>query len=117
MSSKSKQKGDRFEREINEMFKRHGFDSKKVPLSGATWLKGDLITKIHGKTKTIECKVRAKGFKQIYEYLEGNDFVVAKSDRSVPLIITRLNTDFFNLIKGAENGCNEQLSSTEEESN
>jgi hypothetical protein len=71
----------------------------------------------HGKTKTIECKVRAKGFKQIYEYLEGNDFVVAKSDRNVPLIITRLNTDFFNLIKGAENGCNKQLSSTEEESN
>tara|TARA_R100000900_G_scaffold54986_1_gene44444 strand:+ start:334 stop:687 length:354 start_codon:yes stop_codon:yes gene_type:complete len=117
MSSKSKQKGDRFEREINEMFKRHGFDSKKVPLSGATWLKGDLITTINGKPKTIECKVRARGFKQIYEYLEGNDFVVAKSDRNIPLIITRLNTDFLNLLKGKEDGCNQQLSTVKEESN
>ena len=107
MSSKSKQKGDRFEREINEMFKRHGFDSKKVPLSGATWLKGDLITTINGKPKTIECKVRARGFKQIYEYLEGN----------IPLIITRLNTDFLNLLKGKEDGCNQQLSTVKEESN
>jgi len=37
-----------------------------------------------------ECKVRKNGFKQLYEWLEGRDFLVVKADRRPALVILPL---------------------------
>tara|TARA_R110002167_G_scaffold55161_1_gene156942 strand:+ start:4811 stop:5125 length:315 start_codon:yes stop_codon:yes gene_type:complete len=102
MTSKSKLKGSRFERETNEIFNNAGFISKKIPLSGATWLKGDLLTTINKETLTVECKVRKSGFKQQYQWLESNDLLVCKEDRNEPIVILKLSK-FIEILKGCLN--------------
>lgn len=83
-------KGTRVEREIAKKL-----GAKRVPLSGASTIKGDLIHPILG---TGEVKARANGFKQIYSWLEGRDFLIIKSDFKEPLIILRAK-DMLRLIK------------------
>jgi hypothetical protein len=71
-------KGSSFEREIVNKHKQWGVDAKRVPLSGATWLKHDVM--ISGIS--AECKIRANGFKQIYDWLaEEPDVLICRADR------------------------------------
>ena len=97
MGKKSRDKGARNERKIVEIIQSHGVEAKRVPLSGAaTGFKGD----IQMGTWTIECKVRANGFKQIYDWLDGDsDFLVISRDRSPPLAVMDLR-DLLDILAG-----------------
>ncbi len=88
VASRSKQKGDRDERGLIANLAEHDIDSHRVPLSGAVeGYKGDVI--IEDKY-VVECKVRARGFQQIYGWLEKHvDFLTIRQDRAERLVVMR----------------------------
>lgn len=100
MPNPQRQKGDRFEREIVASFEGDGMPAQRVPLSGAAggMFSGDIhiVTRL-GRRK-VECKVRARAWKDLYEWLAGNWALVIKRDRSEPLVVMRLS-DFKALAK------------------
>ena len=92
MSGKhSRNKGARFEREVVNLIAGSGIKSMRVPLSGSTWMKGDVKVEIGKKSFTLECKARSSGFKFLYDNLGVNDALVLKSDRQQPLIVMSLS--------------------------
>ncbi len=76
-------KGLRAERELAKLL-----GGERVPLSGAAGgsYTGDAVA--HGLR--YECKVRAGGFKQLYEWLGDNDALAVKADRKPWLIVVPL---------------------------
>lgn len=90
MPNPSKNKGNRFEREVVNLAKGTGLKAYRIPLSGATWLKGDVM--IEGYK--FECKARHSGFKQIEKWIEGFDGVMIKRDNGKIYAILPLETLF-----------------------
>jgi hypothetical protein len=43
-----------------------------------------------GIDRKVEVKVRGNGFNRLYDWLEGNDFLVVRSDRKEPLVVLRM---------------------------
>ena len=88
VASRSKQKGDRDERGLIARLAEHGVSAHRVPLSGAVeGYEGDVI--IEDKY-VVECKVRARGFQQIYGWLEKHvDFLTIRQDRAERLVVMR----------------------------
>lgn len=93
MPSKSKSKGDREERDVVNIHRELGLTVMRTLEAGArsdgsdTW---DIDLYWRGKENTPligECKLRAKGFKQIYEWLGENDFLTIRSDRNERLYV------------------------------
>jgi hypothetical protein len=39
----------------------------------------------------IECKARADGFWQLYDWLDGRDALIVKADRQEPLVVVRMS--------------------------
>ena len=101
MGKPSRDKGQRFEREIVARAQSHGLTSKRVPLSGATdFQKGDVIVGNNVDDWVIEAKKRADGFKQIYGWLDTDcDLLVIQADRKPALAVLPLE-DFFDLLAG-----------------
>ena len=97
MGKFSRDKGARNERKLVNLIQSHGIDAKRVPLSGAAdGFKGDIIM---GQW-TIEAKLRADGFKQIYDWLDGDsDLLVIGRDRSPPLAVLDLR-DLLDILAG-----------------
>lgn len=77
------------------ILKNSEIDAKRVPLSGGTWMKGDVIF----DDKKIECKCRANGFVQLYNWIEDSDYVAVKADRKEPLIVMRIS-EFIRILLG-----------------
>jgi len=98
MGKMQRDKGARFERDCVKQLNFHDISAKRVPLSGATWLKGDIIAEIKGEEWTLELKKRADGFKQIYEWSKDVDALVIGADRKKPMICMDLD-DFCDLVK------------------
>jgi Holliday junction resolvase len=95
-------KGNRFKRTAVNIFKAFDIPAQRVPLSGATeYAKGDIEITLHDKIYRIECKARAAGFKQIYAWLNGNDLLVIKADRSPALVVIGLE-EFCQLVRFKE---------------
>ena len=88
VASRSKQKGDRDARGRIANLADHDIDAHRVPLSGAVeGYEGDVI--IEDKY-VVECKVRARGFQQIYGWLEKHvDFLTIRQDRAERLVVMR----------------------------
>ena len=88
VASRSKEKGDRDERGLIANLADHDIDAHRVPLSGAVeGYEGDVI--IEDKY-VVECKVRARGFQQIYGWLEKHvDFLTIRQDRAERLVVMR----------------------------
>ena len=88
VASRSKQKGDRDERGLIARLAERGVSAHRVPLSGAVeGYEGDVI--IEDKY-VVECKVRARGFQQIYGWLEKHvDFLTIRQDRAERLVVMR----------------------------
>ena len=88
MASPSKKKGDRDERGLIANLAGHDIDAHRVPLSGAVeGYEGDVV--IEDKY-VVECKVRARGFQQIYGWLEKHvDFLTIRQDRAERLVVMR----------------------------
>lgn len=91
MPNRSKQKGTRFEREVADLLSDMGLGpTKLVPRSGAcAGYEGDVRATLDAHYDlTVECKVRAEGFKNLYQWLgDDNEMLVIKADRKAPLFI------------------------------
>ena len=88
----SRQKGNRTERAIVRLLQEHGFAAERVPLSGSARGRfgGDVSMPLLGVDRRVEVKARANGFRQLYDWLNGADFLVVKGDRLEPLVVLPL---------------------------
>jgi Holliday junction resolvase len=93
MGGKSpRRKGDRAERAIVKFLQERGFAAERVPLSGSaggSYL-GDLTVTILEVDRVVEVKARAKGFRQLYDWLIDRDILIVRADRSEPLVVVPL---------------------------
>jgi len=91
----SRDKGNRAEREVAKIL-----SAKRVPLSGAAGgeYAGDVVDELLGRG---EVKRRKDGFKLLYKWLEGNDFLCVRADRKDWLIVMKLEK--IKALKGAGN--------------
>lgn len=89
---RSRDKGARGERALVQYLLGRGFSAERVPLSGAAGGKfcSDVSVAVLGTDWRIECKTRARGFAQLYAWLDGSDALVVRADRSEPLVILPL---------------------------
>jgi len=102
MGKMQRDKGNRFERTIVNVFKAFDIPAQRVPLSGATeYAKGDIEITIQEKIYRIECKARGTGFKQLYTWIDGNDLLVIKADRQPALVVIPLE-QFCQLVRQIE---------------
>jgi Holliday junction resolvase len=87
-----KAKGSRFERALVRLLQDHGLASERVPLSGAVGgrYSGDLTCPLLGVDRTVECKSRKDGFRELYSWLQARDLLVVKSDRRDALVVLPL---------------------------
>ena len=100
MGKSQREKGARVEREIVHLLS--AFEAKRVPLSGAAkGFKGDVLIWLRGKWKRLEVKARQGVSKLIERWLEGNDYLVTKSDRKEPLVHMTM-TSFIELLESKE---------------
>jgi hypothetical protein len=85
----SRQKGNRLERAIVRLLQDQGFGAERVPLSGSAGGSycGDISVPLLGIDRTIECKARANGFRELYPWLDGRDALIVKAGRREPLVI------------------------------
>ncbi len=91
MPSRSKDKGNRGERELLEKLREYGFLIRKVPLSGAAqdW-PGDLV---EADGTIWEVKRRSQGFLKIYKWHSaGSDIVAFRGDRQEWMVCMPLRT-------------------------
>lgn len=90
MPNKSKQKGDRFERQIVNDLRDSGINAERTLEKGArsdgsqTW---DIDIPTPSKTYKAECKSRKDSFKTDYEWLQGVDFVFKKSNGKKAIVM------------------------------
>ncbi|MGA8694326.1 MAG: hypothetical protein WB689_10850, partial [Xanthobacteraceae bacterium] len=84
--------GNRTERAIVRLLQEHGFAAERVPLSGSARGRfgGDVSMPLLGVDRRVEVKARANGFRQLYDWLNGADFLVVKGDRLEPLVVLPL---------------------------
>ena len=88
----SRDKGNRLERAVVHLLQDRGLGAERVPLSGSAGgsYSGDLTVPILGRDLVVEAKARAKGFSQIYSWLEGRDALIIKADRRDALVVLPL---------------------------
>jgi Holliday junction resolvase len=87
-----RQKGDRFERELVDLFRAHGLLAQRVPLSGATaYAKGDVeVTPSFADAPWVgECKRRKVLPQWILDALGEHQFLAIRADRAESLIVIR----------------------------
>jgi Holliday junction resolvase len=96
------------ERAIVRALQEAGFAAERVPLSGAARgrFSGDVSMPFLGVDRRVEVKARAAGFRQLYDWLTGHDFLVVRADRLEPLVILRLKfaAEIAALAEKAKNG-------------
>ena len=102
MASRQRQKGDREERGVVASAIANNVGARRVPLSGSgEGYPGDGVLghPTTGVEKTIECKHRADGFREIYKWLleDHVDFLTIRADRRERLWVMR-EGDFFDLL-------------------
>jgi hypothetical protein len=88
----SRDKGNRVERALVKYLQDRGFASERVPLSGSARGRfgGDIRMPLLGRDMRVEVKCRGDGFRRLYEWLDGNDFLIIRADRSRPLVVIPL---------------------------
>lgn len=97
MASKSKAKGNRFEREIVNLAKENGLEAERAYASNgkALGLPEDVDVKIAGKA--FQCKVR-KTIGDLYKPSKSNYGQIFKEDRGELLVMIRFE-DLLTLLK------------------
>jgi len=85
----SREKGNRGERAVVRFLQDRGFAAERVPLSGSARGRfgGDVSIPLLGADRRVEVKCRGDGFRQLYEWLEGHDFLIVRADRREPLVV------------------------------
>tara|TARA_Y100001933_G_scaffold90783_3_gene91783 strand:+ start:384 stop:695 length:312 start_codon:yes stop_codon:yes gene_type:complete len=96
MGKASRDKGNRYERELVQDFAAFGLRSRRVPLSGATeYAKNDVevVAGYDGKTVFSGEAKRRKALPKFFtEALDGADFAAFRQDHGETLIVLRLKT-------------------------
>ena len=89
---RSRDKGNRAERAIVRFLQDKGFAAERVPLSGSAGGSyiGDISIPVRGRDLCAEVKVRARGFQELYKWLEGRDLLMVRQDRREPLVVVPL---------------------------
>lgn len=89
---RSRDKGDRTERALVKYLQQVGFAAERVPLSGSARGRfgGDLSVPLLGIDRRAEAKCRADGFRELYRWLGGVDFLIIRADRRDPLVVLPL---------------------------
>jgi hypothetical protein len=107
---RSRDKGNRTERQLVNFLQGQGFAAERVPLSGSAGgsFKGDVSMPIVGIDRRVEVKCRADGFRELYGWLDDNFALVLKADRKETLVVLRLR-DGIEIAKTAEGRRNEPL--------
>jgi len=84
---RSRDKGNRVERALVTFLQDRGFAAERVPLSGSVGgsYVGDLTVPLLGVDRVVEVKVRAKGFRKSYKWLERRDLLIVRADRNEAL--------------------------------
>lgn len=98
------ERGRRFEYRVVELARRLGLSARRVPLSGATQMKGDVIVEGIG----FECKYRSSGYTDLYSWLEkakqeGLRGVILSGRRKKAVVVLYLE-DFLCLLGGRNGG-------------
>jgi len=90
--ARHREKGARSERAIVRLLQALGFAAERVPLSGSARGRfgGDVSVPLLGVDRRVEVKVRARGFRELYKWLDGADLLVVHSDRHQPLVVVPL---------------------------
>lgn len=102
MPNRSRQKGDRFERECVQRLREAGIIASRVPLSGSAGgdFSGDL--RVGSKPLRFECKTRKRAWLDLFGWLkDGNDGLLIKADRTDTLVVLTLDA-FTALFVAAE---------------
>jgi Holliday junction resolvase len=104
MSINSRRKGARTERALVRLLQNHGFTAEKVSRSG--YVGPDLSVPLLGIDRRVEVKCRGNGFRQLYDWLDGADFLIVKADRLEPLVVVPLKfaTEIARLAERAKDG-------------
>jgi hypothetical protein len=86
MAKRSREKGQRIERELVHLHLDAGIPASRVPLSGAAG--GEFAGDLHILDFTAEVKARANGagFKQLETWLGDHDLLFLRRDRQRPLV-------------------------------
>lgn len=103
---KSQRKGSREELAVKDAWQDHGFAAERVPRSGqgqdaGSKFFGDVTIPLLGHDRPFECKVKADGFRQLYQFIEGAYGLTVRADRKERLYVLR-ERDFLELAKAAE---------------
>jgi hypothetical protein len=81
----SRRKGAAEERAMVRYLQARGFAAEK---SSRTGYRGpDLSVPLLGVDRSVECKVRAKAFGQLYRWLSNADLLIVRANRREPLCI------------------------------
>lgn len=95
MPNPARLKGDRNERYLVKLLQLAGFSATRTPKSGGIYPRGplsgfDISLPLHGRVYKVEAKHHGSSFKRIYNWLRPVDILIARADRSDPLVILPL---------------------------
>lgn len=108
MPNRSRQKGDRFERECVKRLEELGVHTERVPLSGGAIggsFEDDLLVDVCGRAEHVECKTRARAWSDLFGWLHPAHHahepycLFIKADRTDTLVVMSLD-EFARLSKG-----------------
>lgn len=104
MGKFSRDKGAREERRIVNSLKDQSIAAERVPLSGAMGgiYSGDVHFEVPALAEqewVFEAKLRANGFKQLYQWIDGNDGLFVRADNKETLVVLPFNA-FCRLARG-----------------
>lgn len=110
---KSRDLGYYAERKVVKRFKTEGYDTERVPLSGAVKggsFEGDVRVNVTGRYLSLEVKRRKnnKGYAFIVDSLKDRDALVLHQDGKDGIICLTLTT-FFDLVRRATEGLGRPL--------
>jgi hypothetical protein len=88
MAVKSRRKGSRNERTLVRLLQAEGFAAEKCSRTG--YAGPDLTMPLLGVDRSVEVKCRADGFRELYKWLDGADFLIVRCDRHDPLCVVPL---------------------------
>lgn len=89
MPNRSRQKGDRREREVVKLHIRDGLHAERIPRSGAAGgeFSGDVQIFTNNMRAEVKGRANGEGFKVITRWLADNDLLFVRQDRADPLVV------------------------------